>query len=59
MFCWIWVSFFVNLELTRLIRSSQEVSDRIDTLIAKIRALHTGNMNGENGQPMDIVLVCL
>ncbi|KAJ5214840.1 hypothetical protein N7468_010519 [Penicillium chermesinum] len=35
--------------------SSQQVSDRIDDLIQEIRAIHKGNMRGEN--PCDIVLV--
>ncbi|PWY84817.1 phosphoglycerate mutase [Aspergillus heteromorphus CBS 117.55] len=35
--------------------SPQQVTDRIDSLIEEIRALHQGNMHGEN--PSDVVLI--
>ena len=38
-----------------LCRSAQEVTDRIDNLIAEIREIHRGNMHGE--KHCDVVLV--
>ncbi|KAI9925103.1 hypothetical protein ASPWEDRAFT_45241 [Aspergillus wentii DTO 134E9] len=35
--------------------SPQQVTDRLDSLIQEIRAIHAGNMHGEN--PCDVVLV--
>lgn len=41
--------------LIRFCRSAQEVTDRIDNLIAEIRDIHRGNMHGE--KHCDVVLV--
>lgn len=45
----------IDFMLTYLLRSAQEVSDRIDDLIREIRSFHKDNMHGESSS--DVVLV--